>query len=121
MSYQKSQTITSLDGSSEPRFPDFREALVMIREGSNKVDSSYYVPLLQECIERNSASNAQAVHGHIIKTGSHQDLFVTTFLVNVYAKCRIMEDAHKVFDKLPKRNVVSWTALMTGYVHNSRP
>ncbi|KAL6176741.1 hypothetical protein ACLB2K_053374 [Fragaria x ananassa] len=121
VSYQKSQTITSLDGSSEPRFPDFREALVMIREGSNKVDSSYYVPLLQECIERNSDSNAQAVHGHIIKTGSHQDLFVTTFLVNVYAKCRIIEDARKVFDKLPKRNVVSWTALMTGYVHNSRP
>ncbi|PRQ20918.1 putative tetratricopeptide-like helical domain, DYW domain-containing protein [Rosa chinensis] len=120
VSYQKSQTIVNSDGSSEPRSLDFREALVMIREGS-KVESSYYVPLLQECIDRNSASDAQVVHGHIIKTGSHQDLFVTTFLVNVYAKCRIMENARKVFDKLSRRNVVSWTALMSGYVHNSRP
>ncbi|KAM5575223.1 pentatricopeptide repeat-containing protein [Rosa sericea] len=120
VSYQKSQTITNFDGSSEPRSLDFREALVMIREGS-KVESSYYVPLLQECIDRNSASDAQVVHGHIIKTGSHQDLFVTTFLVNVYAKCRIMENARKVFGILSRRNVVSWTALMSGYVHNSRP
>ncbi|XP_062030034.1 pentatricopeptide repeat-containing protein At4g14850-like [Rosa rugosa] len=120
VSYQKSQTIANSDGSSEPRSLDFREALVMIREGS-KVESSYYVPLLQECIDRNSASDAQVLHGHIIKTGCHQDLFVTTFLVNVYAKCRIMENARKVFDKLPRRNVVSWTALMSGYVHNSQP
>lgn len=120
VSYQKSQTITNLEGNSEPSSLDFREALVMIREGS-KVESSYYVPLLQECIDKNSALDAQIVHGHIIKTGTHQDLFVTTFLVNVYAKCKIMENARKVFDKLPRRNVVSWTALMTGYVHNSRP
>lgn len=120
VSYQKSQTITNLEGNSEPSSLDFREALVMIREGS-KVESSYYVPLLQECIDKNSALDAKIVHGHIIKTGTHQDLFVTTFLVNVYAKCKIMEYARKVFDKLPRRNVVSWTALMTGYVHNSRP
>lgn len=120
VSYQKSQTITNLEGNSEPSSLDFREALVMIREGS-KVESSYYVPLLQECIDKNSALDAQIVHGHIIKTGTHQDLFVTTFLVNVYAKCKNMENARKVFDKLPRRNVVSWTALMTGYVHNSRP
>lgn len=120
VSYQKSQTITNLEGNSEPCSLDFREALVMIREGS-KVESSYYVPLLQECIDKNSALDAQIVHGHIIKTGTHQDLFVTTFLVNVYAKCKIMENGRKVFDKLPRRNVVTWTALMTGYVHNSRP
>ncbi|CAN6678865.1 unnamed protein product [Malus baccata var. baccata] len=121
VSYPKSQTITNSDRSSElPKSLDFREALLMIREG-DKVESSHYVPVLQECIHRNSASEAEVVHAHIIKTGTHQDLFVTTFLVNVYAKCRIMESARKVFDNLPGRNVVSWTSLITGYVHNSQP
>ncbi|OVA15231.1 Pentatricopeptide repeat [Macleaya cordata] len=32
-----------------------------------------------------------------------------------------MEYARGIFDKLPKRNVVTWTALMTGYVQNSQP
>lgn len=120
VSYQKSHTVTNLNGSSEPKSLEFREALSMIREGEN-VESTYYVPVLQECIDKNSASEAKIVHAHIIKTGTHQDLFVSTFLVNVYAKCGNMEIARKVFDNLPKRNVISWTSLMTGYVHSSQP
>ena len=92
----------------------------MMKEGT-KFESSYYVPLLQECINKNSVSEAQIVHGHIMKTVTQEDLFVMTFLINVYAKCGSMENAQKVFDNLLRRNVVSWTTLMTGYVQNSQP
>ncbi|KAF3976250.1 hypothetical protein CMV_000568 [Castanea mollissima] len=120
ISYQRNQTQAHLDGSSEIRSVDFREALSMMKEGT-KFESSYYVPLLQECINKNSVSEAQIVHGHIMKTVTQEDLFVMTFLINVYAKCGSMENAQKVFDNLLRRNVVSWTTLMTGYVHNSQP
>ncbi|XP_030947287.1 pentatricopeptide repeat-containing protein At4g14850-like [Quercus lobata] len=119
-SYQRNQKLTHLDGSSEKRSVDFREALSMMKEGT-KFESSYYVPLLQECINKNSVSEAQIVHGHIMKTVTQEDLFVMTFLINVYAKCGSMENAQKVFDNLLRRNVVSWTTLMTGYVQNSQP
>lgn len=121
VSYQRNQTITQPNGNSIPlRSPDFREALSMIKDVT-KVETSYYVPLLQECIDRNSLSNVQSIHAHVIKTGTHQDIFVMTFLVNVYAKCGTMEEAKKVFDNLPGINVVSWTSLMSGYVQNSQP
>ncbi|XP_023885471.1 pentatricopeptide repeat-containing protein At4g21065 [Quercus suber] len=120
ISYQRNQTLTHLDGSSEIRSVDFREALSMMKEGT-KFKSSDYVPLLQECINKNSVSEAQIVHGHIMKTVTQEDLFVMTFLINVYAKCGSMENAQKVFDNLLRRNVVSWTTLMTGYVQNSQP
>ncbi|KAI8012966.1 Pentatricopeptide repeat-containing protein [Camellia lanceoleosa] len=112
-------TNIQLGKALDPTSLDFREALSLIREGTS-VKSSIYVPLLQECIERNSVSEAQLIHGHIVKTGTHEDLFLMTFLVNVYAKCGAMENARKVFDNLPKRNVVTWTSLMTGYVRNSQ-
>uniref|UniRef100_A0A0A0LRW6 DYW domain-containing protein n=2 Tax=Cucumis sativus TaxID=3659 RepID=A0A0A0LRW6_CUCSA len=86
-----------------------------------RIESSYYFPLLQECIDRNLATEARMIHGHIVKTGFHEDLFVMTFLVNVYSKCGVMESAHKVFDNLPRRNVNAWTTLLTGYVQNSHP
>ncbi|XP_010519164.1 PREDICTED: pentatricopeptide repeat-containing protein At4g18520-like [Tarenaya hassleriana] len=92
----------------------------MIKE-STKVESSFYVPLLQECIDQVSLSNAEAVHAHIMKSGTHQDLFISTSLVNVYGKCGSMENAQKVFDSMLRRNVVAWTALVTGYVQNSQP
>jgi pentatricopeptide repeat protein len=36
-------------------------------------------------------------------------------LVNMYAKCRSMDDAHNVFDKMPEPDVVSWTSVIAGY------
>ncbi|XWS21371.1 hypothetical protein CRYUN_Cryun30bG0049800 [Craigia yunnanensis] len=121
ISYPRTHTLTQSDGKSESiRSLDFQEALSMIKD-SSRIETSCYVPLLQECIDRNSFSGAQNFHSHIIKTGSHQDIFVMTFLVNVYAKCEAMENARKVFISLPRKNVVAWTTLMTGYVHNDQP
>jgi pentatricopeptide repeat protein len=41
---------------------------------------------------------------------------VGTCLVEMYVQWGMLEKAHEVFDKLPKRNVVVWTALIGGYV-----
>ncbi|XP_077234067.1 putative pentatricopeptide repeat-containing protein At5g52630 [Tasmannia lanceolata] len=120
ISYQRNTNTVPLERSLDPQILDFREALSMLKEGS-KIESAIYVPLLQECIEKKSVSEAQILHTHIIKSGTHQDLFLSTFLINVYAKCSKMDYAFKLFDKLPRRNVVTWTAMMTGYVHNSQP
>ncbi|KAK4274207.1 hypothetical protein QN277_017469 [Acacia crassicarpa] len=118
--FQKSQRFTHLDGSLDTRHLDFREALSALEEG-RAVDTSFYSPLLQECLDKGSVSDAQIVHGHMVKTGTHEDVFVMAFLVNVYAKCKNIESARKVFDNMPRRNVISWTTLMAGYVQNSQP
>ncbi|XVF36547.1 hypothetical protein REPUB_Repub19eG0067000 [Reevesia pubescens] len=121
ISYPRTHTFTQSDGKSESFMSlDFQDALSIIKDGS-RIETSCYVPLLQECIDRNSFSGAQNLHSHIIKTGTHQDLFVMTFLVNVYAKCGAMENARKAFISLSRKNVVAWTTLMTGYVHNDQP
>ncbi|KAK3231114.1 hypothetical protein Dsin_002995 [Dipteronia sinensis] len=118
ISYKKSHTITQLNGNSVPvRSLEFLEP---VKEGT-KIETSCYVPLLQECIHRNSISEVQILHAHIIKTGTHQDPFVMTFLVNVYTKCGTMEEAERVFNNLPRIYVAAWTTLMTGYVQNSQP
>ncbi|KAJ0254046.1 Pentatricopeptide repeat-containing protein [Hirschfeldia incana] len=43
------------------------------------------------------------------------DVFVGTALVDMYAKCGCLETAVEVFEKLSKRNVFSWAALIGGY------
>ncbi|EHA8588176.1 Pentatricopeptide repeat-containing protein [Cocos nucifera] len=103
-----------------PQPLDVQEAIDILREG-NRVESVLYVPLLQQCIDNRTLPDAEILHAHIIKTGTREDLFVSTSLVNVYMKCGATGHARKLFDKLPHRNIVTWTALITGYVHNSRP
>ncbi|KAJ9166435.1 hypothetical protein P3X46_021192 [Hevea brasiliensis] len=121
ISYERSPINIQLDGSLAPIRPlDFQEALSLIKE-ERKIEPSYYVPVLQRCIDKNSVSETQIIHAHVIKTVTSEELFLMTFLVNVYAKCGAMGSALKVFDNLPRRNVVAWTSLMTGYVQNSQP
>jgi pentatricopeptide repeat protein len=33
----------------------------------------------------------------------------------MYAKCSLLQEAQKLFDEMPQRNVVSWSALICGY------
>lgn len=38
----------------------------------------------------------------------------------MYGKCAAMDDARQLFDSMPERNVVSWTAMISGYSRNNR-
>lgn len=41
---------------------------------------------------------------------------MATSLVDMYGKCGLIADARRVFDGMSKRSVVSWTAMLVGYV-----
>ncbi|KDP41521.1 hypothetical protein JCGZ_15928 [Jatropha curcas] len=121
ISYQRSPVNTQLDGSLESvRHLELQEALTLIKK-KTKIEPSYYLPILQECKDKNSVLETQVIHAHMIKTGTQKDFYVMTFLVIVYSKCGAMGIAKKVFDKLPRRNTVAWTSLMTGYAQNAQP
>ena len=36
-------------------------------------------------------------------------------LIYLYSNCATIEDTYKVFDKIPRRDVVSWTAMIMGH------
>ncbi|ERN18065.1 hypothetical protein AMTR_s00046p00214930 [Amborella trichopoda] len=120
LSYQRYPTTTTvMEKTTSFQQLHFSEALSILCE-DHKVDSSIYAALLQECIRKKSLSDAQAVQAHMIKSGFHEHVFLSTFLVNVYSKCGHTDHARKVFDSMSRRNIVSWTSLMTGYAHNSQ-
>ncbi|KAM1917958.1 hypothetical protein ACFX13_037499 [Malus domestica] len=51
-------------------------------------------------------------------TGFEFDEFVANTLVVMYAKCREFGDSRRLFDAIPERNVVSWSALFSCYVRS---
>ncbi|XP_024529858.1 pentatricopeptide repeat-containing protein At2g33680-like isoform X2 [Selaginella moellendorffii] len=76
---------------------------------------------LKECGSARDLLRGRIVHGDAIQSGLAADIFVATTLVSMYSKCGSMADARKVFDAMPSRNLVSWTALMLGYAQNGEP
>ncbi|KAL5728989.1 hypothetical protein ACHQM5_002005 [Ranunculus cassubicifolius] len=55
------------------------------------------------------------VHGHSIKIGLHTDIYVTTCLIDVYAKCGRLNEAMALFHQLSRSNSVPWNAIIAGH------
>lgn len=72
--------------------------------------------VLKACARRLDFQLGLNVHTLVVKTGFDFDVYVKTSLLCLYAKCGYMEHAHKVFDDMPDKNVVSWTAIVSGYI-----
>ncbi|XP_027349557.1 putative pentatricopeptide repeat-containing protein At3g05240 [Abrus precatorius] len=63
----------------------------------------------------------KCIHSCIVKSGFEADAYAATGLLHMYVSCADMKSGLKVFDNIPKWNVVAWTCLIAGYVNNNQP
>ncbi|KAJ0525429.1 putative tetratricopeptide-like helical domain superfamily [Helianthus annuus] len=61
-----------------------------------------------------ASMQGKEVHGYAVRTNLVKDLFVGNAIVDMYAKCGLIDDAHKVFRRMEVKDVVSWNAMVTG-------
>ncbi|KAJ4962123.1 hypothetical protein NE237_022033 [Protea cynaroides] len=76
-----------------------------------------FASVLQACATMEALVLGKQTHGHVLKVGLDFDIFVRNALMDVYAKCGMMEDSMKLFVESPQRNDVTWNTLIVGYVH----
>ncbi|XP_057871179.1 pentatricopeptide repeat-containing protein At1g11290, chloroplastic-like [Cryptomeria japonica] len=81
-------------------------------------DSITVVSLLQACAREGNLQKGKWIHYYIILNRFDSEIFVLNSLIDMYAKCGVVESARQVFDKMSKENLVTWNAMMAGYVHN---
>ncbi|CAN6284770.1 unnamed protein product [Urochloa humidicola] len=58
------------------------------------------------------------VHAYAIVTGVEQDLTVSSALVDMYAKCGLVLEAYRVFDKMAERSTVTWNSMIFGLANS---
>lgn len=76
---------------------------------------SQYLHQLQHCVWRQTHPNAKKVHAQLIKTGINLCPPLPNSLVDVYGKCGLFHDAHRMFDEIPHRDHVSWASILTAH------
>eukprot|EP01018_Ginkgo_biloba_P034078 Gb_04445 [translate_table: standard] len=80
-----------------------------------KPSSLTIVSVLQACAHLGALQQGSWIHDYIIRSGMKTNVFVETALIDMYAKCGCIGMARQLFDKMSKRNVVSWSAMIAGY------
>ncbi|KAF5469247.1 hypothetical protein F2P56_013335 [Juglans regia] len=78
-------------------------------------DAVSIVNTLPACASLGAWSQGKEVHGFAVRCGLVEDVFVGNAIVDMYAKCQMMDEANKVFERMVVKDVVSWNAMVTGY------
>ncbi|KAL1814741.1 hypothetical protein ACET3Z_017315 [Daucus carota] len=86
--------------------------------GFSLPNSFTFSSILTACTALEELDLGRGVQGWVIKCGAGEDIFVSTAIIDMYSKGGHMDEATKEFWCMPIRNVVSWTAMISGFVQN---
>ncbi|KAB5568334.1 hypothetical protein DKX38_002127 [Salix brachista] len=96
------------------------EALKLLRKGQMEgmeVDAMMIGSTLLACSGLKRLSHAKEVHGYALKRGLY-DLMLQNMIVDVYGECGNINYATRMFESINCKDVVSWTSMISCYVHN---
>ncbi|KAF5189346.1 Pentatricopeptide repeat-containing protein [Thalictrum thalictroides] len=96
-------------------------AFSSLRKLSLNPNRSTFPCAIKSCSSLFDLRSGKQTHQQALVFGFEYDLFVSSALIDMYSKCGVFNDARKLFDEIPIRNVVSWTSMVTGYVQNDNP
>ncbi|CBI21510.3 unnamed protein product, partial [Vitis vinifera] len=74
-----------------------------------------FANLLQLSISRNPIIHYKIIHGQIIVSGLQSDTFLANILINVCSKSDRVDNARVVFDKMPHKNLITWSSMVSMY------
>ncbi|OVA17966.1 Pentatricopeptide repeat [Macleaya cordata] len=78
------------------------------------------VSVISACANLGALEFGRRIHSFMEDNRYELDLFVASSLIDMYCKCGMVEDALKIFKKMPQRNVVTCSSMIVGLAMNGR-
>nr|GEV15888.1 pentatricopeptide repeat-containing protein At3g02330 [Tanacetum cinerariifolium] len=95
------------------------DVFMSIRREGVKIDATTFAVVLKACLGLEDYCLGVQVHGVIVRMGFLNDVVAGSATVDMYAKCRKLEESVRFFDGMPVKNWVSWSALIAGCAQNN--
>ena len=74
--------------------------------------------ILRACAKLTDLNKGKNLHCYMIKSGISSDTTVGNSLISMYAKCGIIDDSLGFLDEMITKDIVSYSAIISGCVQN---
>lgn len=74
-----------------------------------------FATVLIVCVKSREFELSRQIHGQVLVVGFSSNVVVSSSIIDAYAKCGKTEDARRLFDEMPVRDIPVWTTLVSGY------
>ncbi|BFG28149.1 hypothetical protein CerSpe_144230 [Prunus speciosa] len=78
------------------------------------------IPAISSITQLRATDWGKQMHAHVIRNGSDYQVSVHNSLIDMYCGCDRLNSARKVFDVVTNKTVVSWSAMIKGYVNHDQ-
>ncbi|KAL7094874.1 hypothetical protein ACP275_11G132100 [Erythranthe tilingii] len=102
-------------------FPE--EALVLFEDmlaRGIEPNTVVFISALQACEATCNVEMGKKIHNLAVRKGLDLDILVSTALIDMYMSCSCPDEAIGVFDHMPEKDVVCFSAMLHGCVRNGR-
>ncbi|XP_042432373.1 putative pentatricopeptide repeat-containing protein At1g68930 isoform X2 [Zingiber officinale] len=86
----------------------------MVNYGVRPCDFTYAI-CIDACASLASINQGKQLHTLVVKNGFDSDLVIRNSLLDMYAKCGCNGSAKIIFEMLPSRDPILWTAMISTY------
>ncbi|XP_028791879.1 putative pentatricopeptide repeat-containing protein At1g64310 [Neltuma alba] len=96
---------------------DYVKALLFFRElnmKGKKADTVLIASVLASIAQSANVGPGREIHGYVLRNGLGSDVMVSSALVDMYSKCGFLHSGTRVFELMPKQNIVSYNSIISG-------
>lgn len=78
-----------------------------------------FVHTLKACANLGILDLGKDIHQHIRSTGLGSDALLNNMLIIMYSRCGSIQEARKVFNRMSRKDITSWNAMLGAYTRHS--
>ncbi|XP_021859326.2 pentatricopeptide repeat-containing protein At1g15510, chloroplastic [Spinacia oleracea] len=122
MPYKDVVTWTSMiSGYEDNGFPEKAVQTFELMENEGIVpDEITIASAISACASLNLLDMGIKLHDLAVRTGYISYVIVSNTLIDLYSKCKCIDRALDVFHQIKEKNIISWTAIISGLRQNTR-
>ncbi|CAL5186935.1 unnamed protein product [Lathyrus oleraceus] len=96
---------------------EYQNVLDLVRE-RGVLDFYGFGIVLRACSGLAAVNHGKEVHCKYVRNGGWKDVIIESALVDLYAKCGMVDFARTVFAHMEVRNLITWNSMISGFAQN---